>query len=399
MSWWKRWARGRGPADHAGLGARLPNSAIHASGKSAPRDRHRYAAPVCAPSPTELTNPFSDVMTNLLRLRSNDATVIVTGAGFSKSLGLPLQNELLENVVPADFIELSKYLSGVGPNREMGVEDFLTFLEFDDLVHPGGERIDYLVGFGAFLFHSMVEIKHLPRRTARRFWTMLSTLIENCDTFVTFNWDTLIEIQVRALGETVVYSGRRKRGKRVLKLHGSLDWYRTDRRIGEAKSNGLFKPIFAGCVRYGPFTEEDYFLAIPTDVRDIFNTLPPYIVTPTHLKVRPSGVFRRIWSDAHGLLEEADHIVIIGYSLPPADTLARFLFRKAMGFEQFLSSPRRPRVTIIDPDETRIVESRYAELLGPPIEFLRCRFLDVEVVIDASTYSTDKSTWMRSADA
>ena len=99
------------------------------------------------------------------------------------------------------------------------------------------------------------------------------------------------------------------------------------------------------------------------------------------MKALPAGLFRRIWRSAYGMLQRADHVVIIGYSLPPSDRLIQELLM-ACKLPRLASGGRHSaRLSIIDPDPSGGVKSRYELLFGHEIEFVQSTFADVNITI------------------
>jgi hypothetical protein len=54
------------------------------------------------------------------------------------------------------------------------------------------------------------------------------------------------------------------------------------------------------------------------------------IIPPEWHKAYDRGVFARLWHDAAGAINRAQHVVIVGYSLPPTDLHANALFRTSV---------------------------------------------------------------------
>jgi len=115
-------------------------------------------------------------------------------------------------------------------------------------------------------------------------------------------------------------------------------------------------------------------------VAALFHRAAPAIIAPTHLKEIPHAAFRRIWSAASNALHFAKQVLIIGYSLPPSDTLMRLLLGNSLRYRLREDAADAPRVIIVDPDPDGVVSLRYREVLGSRIRFIRGRFLDVEFI-------------------
>lgn len=113
---------------------------------------------------------------------------------------------------------------------------------------------------------------------------------------------------------------------RLLKLHGSINWrpklgarppYTIDALVHHERWSAAL-PSRNGLV----WDEIERHLA-PDRV-----LVPPVLGAAT-LASHP--ILGRLWSLAYGELEEADGVVFLGYSLPPADPAATSLFREACG--------------------------------------------------------------------
>ena len=338
----------------------------------------------------------------IVSLTGNGPIVILAGAGLSKSVGLPLQRELLEAVVPRDIIRIHNYFMGADLDAPADIETFLSSIDFDALLYtsarsgqigtvprvsaartrgsppPLNSRI-FLTGFCFYLLERMAGI-----RRQRQFWRRLTAVIKAADSILTTNWDTLLEIQIRALGLGVSYFTPRVGCKQLLKLHGSIDWWKIDHEFDAlSKDDGLFCSVFRGHFRYRLFSEASpggKILGVPKRVAALFNKAAPAIIAPTHLKEILHSSLRRIWSVAGDVLHFAKQVLIIGYSLPPSDILVRLLLSNSLRYRLREDAHDPPQVTIVDPDPEGVVSERYHEVLGPRVRFIRERFLDVEFI-------------------
>jgi len=303
--------------------------------------------------------------------------VALLGAGFSRSVGLPLMTELLGRSVPSDVIEIVRCLGGFGSDRAMGIEEFLTVCDFEDSIRLGGKRknYSYISSFAAAIATSMFGMQKTPA-----FWNAVVDLLGSCESIISLNWDTLLEVQAHAIGKSIGYIGTRADGRmNVLKPHGSIDWYRASR-IGELVSHKLFTPLFPGYVRYRPFSEEEHFFSVPHEFANLFNRVPPVIIAPTHLKAVPNGPLRGIWREAYNALESASDVIVIGYSMPPSDHLIRLMLQRAIRYQQILDFESAPRIIVVDPDSSGAVATRFSGLFGSYCHFIRRRFLEVRLV-------------------
>jgi hypothetical protein len=232
-------------------------------------------------------------------------------------------------------------------------------------------------------------------RAAPDFWEAVVDLLGSCETIISLNWDTLLEIQARALGKSVSYTGDSVDGRtNILKPHGSIDWYRASR-IGSLSSHKLFTPLFPGYVRYRPFSEEKRFFAVPREFAALFNRVPPVIIAPTHIKAVPNGPLRNIWRAAYSALENASDVIVIGYSMPSSDHLIRLMLQRAIRYQQMLGFESAPRIVVVDPDPSGSVATRFSELFGSHVQLVRRRFMGVRLVPSQGDHQTLSSTGMK----
>jgi hypothetical protein len=101
------------------------------------------------------------------------------------------------------------------------------------------------------------------------------------------------------------------------------------------------------------------------------------IIPPTWNKQIADASILTAWQAAHWLLERANHVRVIGYSLPQADNYIKYLFRAAIVDNPHLKSFD---VLCLDPDGS--VETRYDDF----VKFPKYRFKSVDVETLLSTY-------------
>lgn len=174
---------------------------------------------------------------------------------------------------------------------------------------------------------------------------------------VTFNYDTLIEepLLERGYSKRTLYFDRltdkeedgirRTNAQKfphplVLKLHGSINW-RVQRRDFDQLIQGTVNPKDKLVIWY----DENN---IPEPGDDI----SPMIIPPIPNKpITTSNLFRYLWTLAYEYMHEAKRLIIIGYSCPPTDTLARTMFG------QFKSKNLKD-VFIVDPNANALGDYR-----------------------------------------
>ncbi|MCO5106186.1 MAG: SIR2 family protein [Burkholderiaceae bacterium] len=177
---------------------------------------------------------------------------------------------------------------------------------------------------------------------------------------ITFNYDTLIErpLLERGVSKKKIYfdrhANRREDGLRrnadekflhplLLKLHGSVNWH-CDRADFEKMITGAADPEERVKI-WG----EDHNCPDPDD------SISALIIPPMPNKpITATSIFLHLWTTAYEYLHEAKELVVVGYSCPPTDTLARTMFTH---FE----AAKLSRVIIVDPDALAL--ARYRDLV------------------------------------
>lgn len=138
---------------------------------------------------------------------------------------------------------------------------------------------------------------------------------------------------------------------RVLKLHGSLNWY-SSHSTQEPSPSEMFDPS-----RELRITQRR---VIPADMtisgQQTSHALPVVVPPVTHKSAVLHDDLKDIWRLAEQALEEADEIVIFGYSCPPLDFESANQLRRA-------SREHNSRISVIDPDGQ--IAARYIELMNP----------------------------------
>lgn len=150
------------------------------------------------------------------------------------------------------------------------------------------------------------------------------------DTFVSFNYDTVVELALRhlgrswdygvpSLGETRIQPGHDARPPvSLLKLHGSINWTRDEADTVQATHPGQAPSPTAG---------------------------RPFILPPIWAKL-PSDILIETWRAAVDALRSATRIAIIGFSAPRHDEHFRYLL--AAGLRENISLEQ---VVLVNPCE------------------------------------------------
>ena len=187
--------------------------------------------------------------------------------------------------------------------------------------------------------------------------------------FITFNYDLALDYMIYSMRRDVDYFGApaplASGAIPLLKLHGSLNWGRCTE-----------------CNNVAPWTVAEFFrtrhwgdLTDVSDVRlDLGSQLAHFqhcqkpcqpeavIVPPTWNKTEYQASIVSVWQQAAKHLSEAEHIFVIGYSLPETDQFFRYLY--ALGT---IGKARVKTFMVVDPSEDSA--RRFENLLGPTARY------------------------------
>lgn len=210
----------------------------------------------------------------------------------------------------------------------------------------------------------LINCKSNSSGSARRFvnWVFPPKIdvAEYKNRIITFNYDTLLERPLieRGVSRRKIYFDRlvaqqadatnRRADEKfihplVLKLHGSVNW---------RCAHSDFESIVHGKTReLGKITiwSDDKPCPNPDD------SISPLIIPPIPNKpITAASIFSHLWTTAYEYLHEATELVIVGYSCPPTDTLARTMFTH---FE----NTKLKEISIVDPNAGTL--SSYREMI------------------------------------
>jgi len=316
----------------------------------------------------------------------DERTTVVCGAGLSHGAGVPLQAELAVAIVPDRMRLIHNITRGRPSTAPIDIEEFLTSIDFENLIstaHGDSKPLSsatYLQRLAIEIYNATAGTTAAPN-LLEDYFAGIAPLWEVADTIITTNWDTLLECYARRAFDRLDLLGDRTTPKKLLKLHGSIDWFKIKRDQQSLLPKKHFQRIFGDYYRYKPFSEGQQLFHIYKSARTIIDGTLPAMIAPTHMKALPPGLLRKIWRSAYGLLQRADHLVIIGYSLPPSDRLIQELLAACRLPRFDAGGTHSARLSIIDPDPSGGVKLRYESLFGHEIEFVQSRFSDVDIMI------------------
>lgn len=175
----------------------------------------------------------------------------------------------------------------------------------------------------------------------------------NDNSFITFNYDLLLENALDSLAIPYTYGFTTKQEKdsnrvEVLKLHGSLNWSRTS----ASNSYSIHKS-------YDELQNKN---------------LTPELIPPTWRKLF-TGQLRQVWDRSLKSIENATRIVVIGFSMPETDSHFKYLI--AAGLQNNISLRE---IVFVNPDK-ELIEKRANLLFGEitkqsSVEIIGCGLSD-----------------------
>ena len=204
--------------------------------------------------------------------------------------------------------------------------------------------------------------------------TSLQALPPYRHAILTFNYDLALDYALHRGGIPVRYfldDSDPHAGIPLLKLHGSLNWVADQAgQIGPWRMDRLLAEPTGGVFRREPGSPPR--LCTTSRILDRPSGGHPVIVPPTWNKYGYQSQFTRVWAQAAKELSDAQHIFVIGYSLPESDLFFRYLYALGSVGDHPLETFR-----VYDPDER--VGPRFQSMLGPGA---RIRFRHVPTTFD-----------------
>ena len=321
-------------------------------------------------------------------------TSVILGSGFSRAISdyMPTMGELVVEVAKDDSLDLLP-LARFGND----LEQWMSFLSVDQ---PWLTAADNFVNKSMFLkvsdridqeirrAESLVITQEPPEWLLRFLWGVSDAEAS----IFTFNYDTLVErgltvlrraqtwadlygapLTVRsAAGSGLSVGPGEPRGPipTIYKLHGSTNW----------SFGGLSGPPNDPIV----MTSDGRSWGTPANprhdraprYRHLYDDLLPLIVPPTFSKgpYFSNRSLQAQWASGAKALRASDELLVIGYSFPAGDLVAR----------QWVASSAQPNVvTVINPDEQ--VADTVRGLLGPDTEVVH--FPNLKEYVDSHSPS------------
>ena len=306
------------------------------------------------------------------------SAVIILGAGASTDFGIPTLKGLFRSSQAIQYLTANKWLHdkliqifweprGVNlktAEQSLTIEEMLTILE--DLQKeakvPPTLSQEELEMFKRYLYVLIKQSLHKNISTSN---ANLNPIIDFAEshfdhiTWATFNWDCIFEASfyywsgpynnppVRFNPRIVVplKNWNRSTSKHTfLKLHGGINWWLIGEEIHYLSWSNALGELERKWTEYEK-------KARPGE--------QPLILEPSHYKYAHPELYKKLepqWTEFGSRLVKADYVIVVGYSLPDADSLARSKILTA-----FQTNPNG-RWLLIDPEKE--VLQRYGRLIG-----------------------------------
>lgn len=179
-------------------------------------------------------------------------------------------------------------------------------------------------------------------------------------TIITFNYDLVIESLLATHGLEADYGLGSERlspftSVPLLKLHGSINWERKDRKIHAYKYFEKDKRIGST----NPMFHVDSSHNVTTSFSE---NIVPFVIPPVWNKSNYQSQLSNVWRRAAASLSQTSHLYAAGYSLPQTDGFFKQLYALGtVGTAPLMEFG----VFDIEPKETAYgVNARFADLLG-----------------------------------
>lgn len=315
--------------------------------------------------------------------------VFVLGAGVSKSYGGPLTNQLLTESMDrvrnrGGYIRIARRIDdvlayafpvynpcqGIYPNIEEVLSMLDVWKEFNSSIQKEPMYSDFAIEevdrwILRLVTEQLIPLSNNIRKDSPI--TKFAKRLKKSDVIITFNWDLGIEKALDLVDRDWEYFWDPKsRGPvTLLKVHGSIDWFRTEDLYQIPKRE--HEPLNPSIGRISVLNWWNYTGIIPRRAKDI----RPYIIPPTYMKSFRDEEIREIWRNVNEVLTKAEKIYILGYSLPTADPQARITLRSGIERNEHQQEQPLGIVTISNPDPT--VRATF-DGLGLKYSFIPSRF-------------------------
>ncbi len=345
--------------------------------------------------------------------------IFILGAGFSKSLGMPLATELTPLILNefkkhdmddmlAWYEYLEKRIKWLESNTNktiasINIEQVFDLAYFDiikwrmeqhkcELGRNHGDtpwnKADSIASWLNYMEEDLSEIIWKEQKKAQERIETISNFTKNLnpdDVIITFNYDTLLEKSLTDLKKKWNYAFEYENGSglKIYKMHGSINWIMVPRSQEENFGYEVLfkkKDLNQHEVNNDTSGESEYdyiLLKVPNESlkgrienKDLQMSNKSYSIALGGLgryksldKIPGLGV---IWSNAMASLRSSEKVCVIGFSLSSYDIMARLNFCSIM-LKQTQHNMLQS-ITIIDPYAYEI-KSNFQSVFGKDTKF------------------------------
>ncbi|MBD1548669.1 hypothetical protein [Roseibium aggregatum] len=303
--------------------------------------------------------------------------VYVVGAGLSAGLGFPTITDLLPqlwerldrqaaddlaDVVRFHHPDYNPALYGTYPTIEQLLSEMKANADLFSATRPatGGFTSNQLEDRRSKLLYELATWFHELKKTAlisKPEWLdQLVTAMKNEQAaIISFNWDLILDQLLfgKELDKASYGLDRRRTGVRLIKPHGSLNWFKDDTAgpLSERKKFALTGNKTSGVFAFRP-------LRAPISKKG--RQYMPLIIPPVYAKQFEGPLFRKLWQETVRVLSTASEVRFLGFSLAEADFHARFVLRCGFYNQENGQLKRggareaptgRSKVTVVDPSD------------------------------------------------
>lgn len=338
----------------------------------------------------------------------------IIGAGFSKQAGMPLATELTpllrRKFEEYDHREALKWLDSLdervnwmndksGNGRHVpNIEELFDLAHFDALIWKMRQQM-CPVGRGCgdtpFSTAESIEawLSYMEEDLRNVIWNQqeaalgklnridrFTAMLQDDDTIITFNYDTLIERSISKAKKPWQYGFKleNRDGTRILKMHGSINWAVVLRdQVDNFGYPVLFRKEDQNAKNTTPSPNEPEYTCVLLRIPDdkLSNRIENRFFQKGNKQygIGIAGLGRYkpldtlpgsgpVWHSAGRALYHADEIYAIGFSLSPFDTMARLHFADVM-CERTKKSRLPRKITLVDPSACSL-KAAYEAVFG-----------------------------------
>lgn len=321
--------------------------------------------------------------------------LVITGAGFSKDYGLPLDHELLTSIrqnLGSKYNKLLPFLEETAQNYlnienffEKSIEEILTRIQFIDLYNPISSTDLTWNEFKIEILNLLSEILRIEKSPQSVYFEFVR-LFEKDTAFATLNYDLLLENIFKSLelnytylfGENVLRFFKKLACHKnasvneflnsqgdssfpiaYLKLHGSFNWHIcwTCNKI-YVKDEKSFGVNNLGS-SHNQFTQQSQCTECHQNGRGNPGLLP-LIIPPTLIKQYEFKFIKHLWDLYYHLVSNVEKIFMIGTSLRNEDLL---LINSVSSLN--MKNSQLNEFVVINPCDTVLIKTK--DLVGLPV--------------------------------